>query len=46
MTLTPATRLSPYEIVAKLGEGGPPSLAARFARSYGGSTRARERTWQ
>ena len=32
MTLTPGMRLGPYEIVAPLGAGGPPSLAAA---SYG-----------
>jgi hypothetical protein len=39
------SRVGPYEVVAKLGEGGPPSLNAAFGRSYGGSTVAMERTW-
>ena len=30
--LTAGTRLGPYEIVAPLGAGGPPTLAAAFGR--------------
>jgi hypothetical protein len=37
--------LGPYEIVAKLGEGGPPPLNAACGRSYGESRRSQERTW-
>jgi hypothetical protein len=33
--------LGPYRILGKLGEGGPPSLNARFARSFGASAAAR-----
>jgi len=32
MTITPGTRLGPYEVLAPLGAGGPPSLAAAFGR--------------
>jgi hypothetical protein len=28
-------KLGPYEVVAKLGAGGPPSLNAAYGRSYG-----------
>ena len=38
------TTLGHYRITAKLGEGGPPSLTARFARSCGASAVAMERT--
>jgi len=37
MVLDARTRLGLYEVVAKLGEGGPPWLNAAFGRSYGGS---------
>jgi hypothetical protein len=33
-----------YRITAPIGAGGPPSLTARFARSYGASAVAMERT--
>ena len=36
--------LGSYEIISKLGEGGPPPLSAACGRSYGGSTEAMERT--
>jgi hypothetical protein len=39
-----AESIGSYRILGKLGEGGPPSLNARFARSYGGSTVAKETT--
>jgi len=45
MALASGARLGPYEILAKLGEGGPPSLTAAFGRSFGGSTITMERTW-
>jgi len=32
VTLTPGARLGPYEIVAKLGEGGPPPPAGLTPR--------------
>ena len=38
------TTLGHDRITAKLGEGGPPSLTARFARSYGASAEAKETT--
>jgi hypothetical protein len=34
MSLAAGARLGPYEIAAKLGEGGPPPLASMLA-SYG-----------
>jgi len=37
-------RLGPYEVVAKLGAGGPPALNAASGRSYGGSAVAKETT--
>jgi hypothetical protein len=36
--------LGPYQIVAKLGAGGPPSLNAAVGRSSGGSPEAEETT--
>ena len=44
MTLTPGQTLSHYRLVERIGAGGPPSLTARFARSYGASAVAMERT--
>jgi hypothetical protein len=44
MSLTAGSRLGVYDIVAPLGVGAPPSLNTRFARSYGGSTGAKETT--
>ena len=44
MSLAPGTRVGPYDIVAALGAGGPPSLKAACGRSYGGSTVAKETT--
>jgi hypothetical protein len=32
--------LGPYEVLDKLGEGGPPSLAAAFGRSFGEARRS------
>ena len=35
MSLTPGTRLGPYEVLSKAGAGGPPTLSATCGRSYG-----------
>jgi hypothetical protein len=45
--LSAGTRLGPYEVIAKLGEGGPPSLAAAFGRQLRrGLAVAQARIWQ
>jgi len=44
MPLSPGTKIGTFDVLAKLGEGGPPALAKRSWASYGGSTVATERT--
>jgi len=45
MSLAPGTRLGPYEVLAKIGEGGPPLLIAASGRSFGASAVAQARIW-
>ncbi len=47
MTLATGTLLGPYEIVAPIGAGGPPSLAAAFGRQLRrGHAVAQARIWR
>jgi len=44
MSLTPGTRLGPYEVVESIGRGGPPSLARVGSASFGVARRSPART--
>jgi hypothetical protein len=46
VTLAPGTRIGPYDVTAKLGEGGPPSLARETSASFGVSAVAQARICQ
>jgi hypothetical protein len=40
VSLSPGARLGPYQNLAKLGEGGPPSLAREGWASFGEARRS------
>jgi hypothetical protein len=44
MTVSPGTRLGPYEVLSAIGAGGPPSLAHRLHASFGEARHSHART--